>query len=127
MMNNGMPPNQPQVMLNLSAMGGKPKYVATIRQANNGFAVHIEQDAVLNKPMTEEEAQRRLSKFMEKLNEQMERSADPTIAKIYNRVQEEKEEEIFIPLGLNVFTTFRELTAFLSFVYEENEKIEKTA
>lgn len=126
-MNNGMPPNQPQVMLNLSAMGGKPKYIATIRQANNGFAVHVEQDAVLNKPMTEEEAQRRLGKFMEKLNERMERAADSTMAKIYNQMEEEKEQENVIPLGLNVFKTFKELTAFLSFVYEENEKLEKTA
>jgi hypothetical protein len=124
MMNNGMPPNQPQVMLNLSAMGGKPKYIATIRQANNGFAVMVEQDAALNKPMTEEEAQRRLGKFMEGLNERMERSSDSVMAKIYNKAEEEKakEEEAFIPLGLNVFPTFSELTAFLSFVYEENEK-----
>lgn len=116
---NGMPP---QVMLNLSAMGGKPKYVTTIRQANNGFAVHVEQDAAVNKPMTEDEAQRRLGKFMEKLNERMERASDSTMAKIYNQMEEEKDEENVIPLGLNVFKTFSELTAFLSFVYEENEK-----
>lgn len=118
--NNGTPP---QVMLNLSAMGGKPKYITSIRQANNGFAVHVEHDAVLNKPMTEEEAQRRLGKFMEGLNERMERASDPVMAKIYNQAEEEKaKEETFIPLGLNVFKTFNELTAFLALVYAENEK-----
>jgi hypothetical protein len=65
---------------------------------------------------------------MQGMQDQLENGpTDSKLREIYAKAgvsatgEEEEEEEESIT-GLHVFTTFKEMTAFLSFVYEKNEE-----
>mgnify|MGYP007044062619 CR=1 FL=1 len=112
-----------QVMLNLDAMDENPKYITSIREANNGFSVYVEKDMSVRKHLTQKEAQRKVSELMSGITKKLDRDQDPILSKIQDDIEEEQEaDEIKLELGLHVFYTFKEMTAFLAFVYTKNEQ-----
>jgi len=112
-----------QVMLNLDAMDENPRYLTSIKQANNGFSVYVERDMTVRKHLTQKEAQRKVSELMNGITKKLDRDQDPILSKIQDDIEEEQEaDEIKLELGLHVFYTFKEMTAFLAFVYSKNEK-----
>ena len=112
-----------QVMLNLDAMDENPRYLTSIKQANNGFSVYVERDLTVRKHLTQKEAQRKVSELMNGITKKLDRDQDPVMAKVYEDMEKNLEdEEIKLELGLHVFYTFKEMTAFLAFVYSKNEQ-----
>ena len=112
----------PPMMINLAEAFDKPKYIVSIRQAHNGFAVEVETEVVRKAPMTPGEAQRKISGFMQGINEQMEGGQDPLLNKLLNSAIDEEAESKIQIIGLHVFQTYPEMAAFLSFVYEINNE-----
>jgi len=115
----------PHVMINLAAMTDKPKYKTFIKEAHNGYIVTVKLDQSLTAPISQEEAQRRLTEFMNKLNEEHKYAGDPVMSAIEqskkkNNISKSQKSQIQI-VGPHVFKTYSEMMAFLSFVYEQNE------
>lgn len=119
---NNQNPQNPPFMLNLSAIQEKIKYKSSIKQAVNGFAVFVEQDIQPSKPVTRKDAVKMVTGFTQDLNEKYESGLDPVMDKIKKQIEQEEQEEKPEIIGLHVFKTFSEMTAFLSFIYEENDK-----
>ena len=122
------------MMIDLAEAFDKPKYIASIRQAHNGFAVEVEQEITRKGPMSPKQAQRKISGFMNSLQDQMESGpVDTKLREIYAKEgispsgqADDDDEETGPPIiGLHIFKTFQELTAFLSFVYDKNEEAKK--
>lgn len=120
-------------MINLAEAFDKPKYVASIREAHNGFAVEVEQEITRKGPMSPKQAQKKITSFMNGIQDQMDNGpTDSKLRDIYAKAgvspsgEEDEEEETGPPIvGLHIFKTFKELTEFLSLVYEKNEEAKK--
>ena len=118
----------PPMMINLAEAFEKPKYIVSIRQAHNGFAIEIEQEVIRKGPMSPIEAQRKISNFMNGVQNQMENGpTDSKLRDIYAKAgitpgSEEEEDAGPQIIGLHVFQTYPEMAAFLSFVYEINNE-----
>lgn len=105
----------------------KPIYVATIKQALNGYVVIVEEDAQLpdseNTPGLEEQMEMVMNAVSNVTN-----IGDNEIKRII-RENNKKPDKFEMPkikkVGMRVFGTFSEAAAFLSFIFEE-ESIEKT-
>jgi hypothetical protein len=110
------------MMINPDMGNSKPKYLVSIKQANNGFIVEVEQEMYPQRPLNAEEAQRKIANFMRNVGERIEGGQDNLLNNILDKaIDEENENEIQI-LGFHVFYKYSELTAFLSFVYANDDK-----
>jgi hypothetical protein len=102
----------------------KPKYSVSITQANNGFAVSVEEVMSRKAPLSQEEAQRRIGKFLKGMEEGLgnnEKFQDPMLSKLLDEAKDEEIEKNNV-VGLHVFYTYTELTNFLSTIFIEDKK-----
>jgi hypothetical protein len=59
---------------------------------------------------------------MNGITKKLDRDQDPILSKIQDDIDQEQEaDEIKLEMGLHVFYTFKEMTAFLAFVYSKND------
>lgn len=105
----------------------KPVYRVSINQALNGYGVIVEEVPQMydssNMPSFEEQMS-----FVKKAIDIVNPESDNELQRIYmeNNIKPESSEEPKIKkVGYHVFKTFSELTAFLSFIYD-NEQAEGT-
>lgn len=109
----------PAMIINPNNTDEKPKYVVSIREAHNGFAVEIDQEIIPVRPMSQAEAERKMGRFARSMEQRINSGSDEKLMSIRDKAAEddEKEENPINILGLHVFKTYSEMTAFLSFVY----------
>ena len=105
----------------------KPVYMATIRQALNGYLVVIEEDAQL--PDTEEAMgiEEQMEMVMKAVSN-VSNIGDSEIQRIIrenNKKPDINELPKIKKVGMRIFSTLSEALAFLSFIFEE-ESIEET-
>lgn len=105
----------------------KPVYMATIRQALNGYLVIIEEDAQL--PDTEEAMgiEEQMEMVMKAVSN-VSNIGDSEIQRIIrenNKKPDINELPKIKKVGMRIFSTLSEALAFLSFIFEE-ESIEET-
>lgn len=112
----------PPLMISLSDQVGKPRYQTTIHQVKNGYRVEVQ--LILNEqpPLSQEEAQRKFGQFIREAHQKAQGSGDVLLDKVLNKAQDEEKEQERDILGERVFYTMKEVLAFLTFVYEEEEK-----
>ncbi len=105
----------------------KPVYMATIRQALNGYLVIVEEDAQL--PDTEEAMgiEEQMEMVMKAVSN-VSNIGDSEIQRIIrenNKKPDINELPKIKKVGMRIFSTLSEALAFLSFIFEE-ESIEET-
>jgi uncharacterized protein (UPF0210 family) len=101
----------------------KPVYFATIKQALNGYIVVVEEDAQPHDsetlPGIEEQMQ-----YVKNALSNFDPNADNELQNILrkNNMKPEDGEVKIKKVGVRIFSTFSEASAFLSFVFEEDKK-----
>ncbi len=110
------------LVVNPSDTGENPKYIVSIRKARNGYAVEVELETEPVRPMNMKQFSRKMGSITRNMSEHMNGGADEVLMKIRNQAEEEEESEEIQVLGLSVFKTYSEMSAFLSFVYGNEEK-----
>lgn len=117
----------PTIMMpSVSLDNNPPKLCINISPAHNGFSVYIEEVVKIKKTMTMKDLQKRIIPIQESLNKNMP-TGDAEMDKIYRKkaLEEQKEaeeNEPSIELGLYIFTSLKELMAFVSFIYDNHDK-----
>lgn len=93
----------------------KAKYVVSIRESHEGFAVYVEEEMPPKKTMSMAEMEKNLGGIVKTVQNTYDQNE---LAEIQRKNNEKAEQEkMKIDLGLHTFQTFNEMTAFLSFVY----------
>jgi hypothetical protein len=100
----------------------KPVYYATIKQALNGYIVVVEEDVQPhdseNLPGLEEQMQ-----YVKNALSNLNPNADNELQTILreNNMKPEEGEFKIKKVGVRIFSTFKEASAFLSFIFEEDK------
>jgi hypothetical protein len=104
---------------------GKPTYFATIKQALNGYIVIVEED---NQLPEDSEDIPELEEQMETIMNAIQNAANGNeneirrIIRENNKKKDKNETPKFKKVGIRVFPKFSEATAFLSFIFDSEDK-----
>jgi len=98
------------------------KYLVTIKQANNGFIVDVEPDVQQRRPLSPDEAQRKIGTFIKGMEQKMQGGQDHVLDRILDKAKDDEKNGEFQIIGLHIFHKYSEVVAFLSFVYGNEDK-----
>jgi hypothetical protein len=97
------------------------KYLVTIKQANNGFIVDVEPDVQQRRPLSPDEAQRKIGTFIKGMEQKMQGGQDHVLDRILDKAKDDEKNGEFQIIGLHIFHKYSEVVAFLSFVYDKGD------
>ena len=97
------------------------KYLVTIKQANNGFIVDVEPDVQQRRPLSPDEAQRKIGTFIKGMEQKMQGGQDHVLDRILDKAKDDEKNGELPVMGLHIFHKYSEVVAFLSFVYDKGD------